>query len=367
MSARAMKIRLFYHSITADWNNGHAHFLRGFASELVARGHEVLTFEPRSGWSYENQFRDTGTDPVAAFHAHFPELRVVRYNGDLRLDAALEDADLVIAHEWNPPELIAALGEARARGGRFRLLFHDTHHRAVTDPDAMRRFDLSAFDGVLAFGEVLRALYEREGWSRRAWVWHEAADTSRFQPQWATESDLLDLVWIGNWGDDERSEELMEFLVEPVRALGLRAAVHGVRYPARALEALRAAGIAYLGWLPNHRVPDVFARARATVHVPRRPYARQLPGIPTIRPFEAMACGIPLISGPWDDAERLFEAGSDFLMARDGAEMTECLRAVLGDRALAESLSRSGAAAIRRRHRCVDRVDELLSIHNELS
>jgi hypothetical protein len=40
---------------------------------------------------------------------------------------------------------------------------------------------------------------------------------------------------------------------------------------------------------------------------------------------------------------------------------------VLGDRTLAESLSRSGAAAIRRRHRCVDRVDELLSIHDELS
>ena len=58
-------------------------------------------------------------------------------------------------------------------------------------------------------------------------------------------------------------------------------------------------GLRYRGWLPNHRVPGLFARHRLTVHVPRRPYAQKLPGIPTIRPFEAMACGIPLICAPW--------------------------------------------------------------------
>jgi spore maturation protein CgeB len=367
MSERALKIRLFYHSIIADWNNGHAHFLRGFASELAARGHEVVVLEPRDGWSYQNQIKDSGANPEEWFRAKFPDLRVVRYNGDLDLAAALENADLAIVHEWNPPELIAALGAARARdGARLRLLFHDTHHRAVTDPAAMRQFDLSAFDGVLAFGEVLRDLYEREGWAPRAWVWHEAADTRQFQPRRAGEK-ALDLVWVGNWGDDERSEELREFLIEPVRKLGLRAAIYGVRYPAHALAALREAGIAYMGWLPNHLVPEIFAQARLTVHVPRRPYARHLPGIPTIRPFEAMACGLPLISGPWDDSEQLFEVGRDFLMARDGAEMTELLRAVLADETLARSLSERGAAAIQRRHSCADRVDELLAIHGEIA
>ena len=58
-------------------------------------------------------------------------------------------------------------------------------------------------------------------------------------------------------------------------------------------------GARYRGWLANARAPDVFARHLATVHVPRRFYVERLPGIPTIRVFEALACGIPLVSAPW--------------------------------------------------------------------
>ena len=72
--------------------------------------------------------------------------------------------------------------------------------------------------------------------------------------------------------------------------------MHGVRYPPEGRAALAAAGIDYAGYLPNFRVPQAFAAARMTVHVPRRPYATALPGIPTIRVFEALACGIPLVS-----------------------------------------------------------------------
>ena len=71
--------------------------------------------------------------------------------------------------------------------------------------------------------------------------------------------------------------------------LGLTARIHGVRYPPHARALLDAHGVEYAGWLPNHRVPDVFAAFRVTVHVPRRPYVAMLPGIPTIRPFEALA------------------------------------------------------------------------------
>src|SRR5581483_5330898 len=139
----------------------------------------------------------------------------------------------------------------------------------------------------------------------RAWTWHEAADTRLFRPL-ADQPCEGDLVWIGNWGDDERTAELQEFLIEPVRALELRARVHGVRYPDVAKKMLADAGIAYAGWLPNFEAPRVFARFKCTVHVPRRPYVRALPGIPTIRVFEAMACGIPLVCSPWDDVENLF-------------------------------------------------------------
>ena len=110
----------------------------------------------------------------------------------------------------------------------------------------------------------------------------------------------------------------------------------------------------------------MFARARATIHIPRRPYVRALPGIPTIRVFEALACGIPLVSLWWDDCEGLFDPGRDFLRARPPEEMKTRLRAVLSDRDLARALVAHGLRTIRERHTCAHRVDELLSIVAEI-
>jgi spore maturation protein CgeB len=220
--------------------------------------------------------------------------------------------------------------------------------------------DLSGYDGVLAFGEALRERYLKAGWGRQVWTWHEAADDTLFRPM-PGELEEGDLVWIGNWGDDERTAELREFLIEPVRDLGLRATIRGVRYPDHALATLRGAGIRYRGWIANAEVPRAFARHLVTLHVPRGPYARELPGIPTIRPFEALACGIPLVSAPWDDAEGLFRPG-DLLWARDGAEMRRHLRALLADPAMRDEQAARGLETIRARHTCRHRVDELLAI-----
>ena len=356
-----MTVVIFSHSVLSDWNHGNAHFLRGVVTELQHRGHAVTVFEPDDGWSVVQAIADAGDDVLDATRARFPGLQVVRYGGLPDLDAALEHADLVIVHEWNSHELVQAIGRHRACHPGYVLLFHDTHHRSVSDPAAMAAYDLSQYDGVLAFGEVIRQRYLTQGWARRAWTWHEAADVRVFHPR-AGVARTGDLVWIGNWGDDERSAELQEFLIEPVRALGIQATVYGVRYPPEALAMLAEAGIEHRGWLPNYRVPDVFAAHRVTIHVPRRPYARLLPGIPTIRPFEALACGIPLLSAPWHDAERLFTAGRDYLTACTGAEMTAHLHAILNDDALALSLASHGVRAIRRRHTCAHRVDQLLGI-----
>ena len=125
---------------------------------------------------------------------------------------------------------------------------------------------------------------------------------------------------------------------------------------------MSAAGVEYGGWLPNYRVPSIFARHRVTVHVPRRPYVEALPGIPTIRPFEALACGIPLVSAPWCDSEGLFRAGEDYLVARTGEEMRRHVRSVLHDPELAATLAENGRKTILARHTCAHRVDELLSI-----
>jgi spore maturation protein CgeB len=359
-----LRILIFCHSLISDWNHGNAHFLRGVASELLARGHEVAVYEPRDSWSLSNLLAEQGETAMARFQAAYPELRSARYDlRSLDLDRALDGADLVLVHEWSAAELVARIGDRRRSGG-FRLLFHDTHHRAVTDPSSMAAFDLRDYDGVLAFGDVIRDLYLRKGWAHRAWTWHEAADVRVFRP--LAPERRGDLVWVGNWGDGERSQELHEFLVEPVRRLGLRARVHGVRYPPGALEALNHAGIEYGGWIPNFEVPRQFASFRVTVHVPRRQYASVLPGIPTIRLFEALACGIPLVCSPWQDAEGLFQPGRDFLVARDGKEMQRHLLAVLADAELAGELTRHGLATILERHTCGHRVDELLGIHAEL-
>jgi spore maturation protein CgeB len=356
-----MKFVLFYHSIVSCWNHGNAHFLRGVARELIRLGHSVTVYEPEDGWSRMNAVAQGGAATLAESACLLPNVSVETYRGDtLDLERATERADVVIAHEWNTPTLIAALGHLRAHGARFTLLFHDTHHRAVTAPEEMGRYELDGYDGVLAFGEVLRELYEKRGWGKAVFTWHEAADTAVFRPLPA-ESKQRDLVWIGNWGDDERTRELDEFLIQPASELQLQARIHGVRYPQSALAHLAAAGIEYAGWLPNHRAPKAFAEARFTIHVPRRPYIEALPGIPTIRVFEALACGIPLISAPWPDVEGLFPRDC-YLTARNGEQMSLAITDVLHDRDLARELVRNGLDAIAQRHTCAHRVRELIAI-----
>jgi spore maturation protein CgeB len=357
-----MRIAFVVHAAASCWNNGNAHFLRGVVTSLQRAGHEVAVLEPAGAWSRENLVADQGERALGGFAEAFPDIRPELHTSTVD---ALERLgrlapDLVVVHEWNDPALVNAIGRVRARGAPFTLLFHDTHHRAVSSPNELARFDLSGYDGVLAFGACIAEIYERRGWGSRAFTWHEAADTRLFRPLPGNADG--DLVWIGNWGDGERTEELRTFLLDPATALGLSTTIHGVRYPDDAREELAARGIGFDGWLANHRVPEVFARHRATVHVPRRYYADTLPGIPTIRVFEALACGIPLVSAPWADSEGLFPDGA-FLFARDGEEMTAHLRAVLSDPDLAAALRETGLSAIAERHTCDHRAAELLAIH----
>ena len=356
-----MRLAYFTHSLASCWNHGNAHFLRGVLRELAARGHEIAAFEPEAAWSRQNLAADAGPAALDAWRAHYPELTATTYPERPDLAGMVRDADAVIVHEWNDPALVAALGALREAGAPWRLLFHDTHHRTVSDPEAIRRYDLSGYDGVLAFGRALAQVYESWGWAGRVHIWHEAADTRLFRPP-ERQGQREGLVWIGNWGDGERTAELEAFLLRPAQEAGLPLDIHGVRYPPEALAMLSRYGARYRGWLPNPRAPEIFARHLATVHVPRRYYATILPGIPTIRVFEALACGIPLLSAPWDDAEGLFTPGEDYLVARDGAEMRFCLEAFRDDPALRSRLAAHGLATIRARHTCAHRAEELLRL-----
>jgi spore maturation protein CgeB len=356
-----MKIAYFTHSLLSCWNHGNAHFLRGVLRELTHLGHEVVAWQPKDAWSLVNLLRDHGEAALEQFRNAYPELKVRCYGAEPDIDEMLQAVDLAIVHEWTDPSLVAAIGRYRTRHGRLRVLFHDTHHRAVSEPDAMRAYELDGYDGVLAFGASLAQVYRRWGWGDRVFVWHEAADTRHFRPP-EVEATREGIVWIGNWGDGERTAEIESFLLAPAAEAGLALDIYGVRYPEDARRLLAKHGAHYRGWLANTAVPKTFARHLATVHVPRRYYASVLPGIPTIRVFEALACGIPLVMAPWEDSENLFEPGRDYLVARNGAEMARHLASLREDGALRAELAANGLAAIRARHSCAHRAQELLAI-----
>lgn len=366
-----LKLRFFAHSWVSDWNHGNAHFLRGLVRELVRLGNEVRCYEQHGAWSLANLLRAEGEMArlaVEEFWRTFPELDVRFYhNGGGFSELAREElrgADVVFVHEWNPPEVVEAIVGLKRELG-FRLLFHDTHHRAYSNPREILRLPLKQFDGVLAFGEAIGRIY-REGFGvEKTWTFHEAADTSNFRPQEAEKT--TDVIWVGNWGDEERSQELQEFLIGPAAALhGRKVAVHGVRYPEEGRQRLASAGIEFRGYLPNLRAPRVYGESVVTVHVPRRQYANGLSGVPTIRVFEALACGIPLVCAPWTDTEGLFRAGEDYLCVRDGQDMTAELCRLLADPGARRQMAANGLATIQARHTCAHRARQLLDICEEM-
>lgn len=365
-----MKIVIFTHSMVSDWSHGNAHFLRGLARALDARGHEVVSCERWRNWATEQLFEDHGAGPIVEFARLFPDLRIKMYGGWENIldevDELTRGADLVLVHEFSEPELVGAVGMVRKRRGDFVALFHDTHHRAVSVPWQIARFNLSHYDGVLAYGESLAEVYRRDYGIDRVWTFHEAADTSVFKPIAAERTD--DVVWIGNWGDDERTREIREYLVDSARQLPeLRFAVHGVRYPDEGRRAIEDAGIEFRGWVANYKVPEAFARAKMTLHIPRGPYVTSLHGIPTIRPFEALACGIPMISTPWQDVEGLFREGLDYLMVHSPAEMREQILRLASDEDARAALAENGLATIRSRHTCGHRAEQLEHIHETVA
>ena len=364
-----LRLRFFAHSWRSDWNHGNAHFLRGLVDELRKLGHEVRCYEPENAWSFVNLLRDpSASDSLRAFDATFPELNWRDYdleNLEPFLDEELRDADVVVVHEWNSPSLVEAL-LVRKKRFHFHLLFHDTHHRAYTASQEIARLQIDQFDGVLAFGEAIRRIYVEALEAQRVWTFHEAADTQRFYP--CDNADKDEVNWIGNWGDDERTRELQEFLIGPLAELRPeRAAVYGVRYPVDAKRQLQEAGIQYRGYLPNLAAPEVYARSALTLHIPRRCYTNGLSGIPTIRMFEAFACGVPLLCSPWKDMEGLFRPNQDFICVPDGRAMTEEIKRLLHDEGARRQLSRNALETIQQRHTCFHRALQFEEICQELS
>ncbi len=333
-------------------------------------GHQVRCYEPAEGWSIRNLIaieKDTGTKEIERFHAIYPDLDIRPYAEGEGLKefllAELKDIDILLVHEWNDPAVVDLLLSIRDRY-KSCALFHDTHHRASSTPEALQKLQVGRFDGVLAFGESLRQIYCRQWGIEKVWTLHEAADTSVFRP--LSLEKKTDVVWVGNWGDEERTKELREYLICPAKQLQkYRFAVYGVRYPEQGVQELSEAGIAYRGYLPNLAASCVYAESLLTMHVPRQQYAGALAGIPTIRIFEALACGIPIVSAPWNDVEKLFRP-EDLCMVRNGREMVRAIDQLLADEKIREQQAWNGLETILQRHTCKHRAEQLTEICEEV-
>ena len=279
------------------------------------------------------------------------------------LEAQLCGADVVIVHEWNDPRVVNYILALKPRL-KFCALFHDTHHRAYSNPRELAQMELERFDGVLAFGEALRSVYRKAFNVQHVYTFHEAADIAHFRPLPGT--PIRDVVWIGNWGDEERRSELETFLLGPLTALRRNATIFGVRYPLDVRDRLQTVGIQYGGYLPNLCAPATYGTSTLCLHIPRRFYSNGLSGVPTIRVFEALACGIPLICSPWVDNELLFRSGSDYIVVPNSDAMKSTITWLLNDDKARQQIAEHGLATIRHYHTCEHRAQQLLGIVEEL-
>jgi len=310
------------------------------------------------------QEQERSIEAIDDFRRRFKNLSIQFYRNDAGLaqylETELRGADVVLIHEWNEPVVVNAILALKGKLG-FRALLHDTHHRAYTNAGQILRFHLHLFDGVLAFGDAIRKIYADGFGIENVWTFHEAADVDSFYP--LKREKTTDLLWIGNWGDEERTRELHEFLIEPAKAIaGRKIVAHGVRYPELAKQALATAGIDYRGYLPNLQTPNAYADSLISLHVPRQQYANGLSGIPTIRVFEALACGATLVCSPWDDVEKLFRPGQDFICVANGEEMKSELTRLLQDGRARAQIAANGMETIRSRHTCDHRAEQLTEI-----
>jgi hypothetical protein len=273
----------------------------------------------------------------------------------------VEHAELVIVHEWNEPELIARLGTIRKRGAPFRLLFHDTHHRAVSAPEEMRAYDLS---GLTACSPLAKHWPRSIAAGAGAMTYTSgtrpptcAASTRRRRKAPAKVSCGSAIGAMANAPPSSPEFPAGAGTVSRARAGHLRRALSAVRRWRR----WSATAPAIAAGRPTRSAPDdLRAPSWRPSTSPAGTTPKRLPGIPTIRVFEALACGIPLLCAPWDDAEGLFRPGTDYLIARDGAQMSAHLEALSLDPAMRADLATNGFETIRTRHTCAHRVRRIV-------
>ena len=305
-------------SITSSWGNGHATTYRGLVRELVAQGHDVLFLERDVPW-YASQ-RDLPSPPYGrtALYASLDDLRD-------RFAHAVRNADAVIVGSYVPEGV--AVGEWVCDTARGATAFYDIDTPVTLAKLKRGDFEyltpglIARYDTYLSFtgGPTLSRL-EREYGSPRALPLYCSFDPSLYYPE---ETDpRWDLGYMGTYSDD-RQPTLDALLVAPARQSPERAfCVAGPQYP----DALAwPANVERIEHLPPSRHRGWYNAQRFTLNVTRDDMIRAGYS-PSVRLFEAAACGTPVISDWWEGLDSFFEIGREILVARSTEEALRILR-----------------------------------------
>ncbi|MGY3551609.1 spore maturation protein CgeB [Bradyrhizobium sp. USDA 4472] len=304
-------------SVTSSWGNGHATTYRALIEALARRGHHVTFLERDVAWYREH--RDL-TKPDSWTVEIYQSLKDV----PRRFGQLIRSADLVIIGSYVPDGI--AISEWITRQARGITAFYD-----IDTPVTLARIDqgldyLSAamiprFDLYLSFagGPVPDMIEERYG-SPLARVLYCSADTDTYKPQHAQTKWALG--YLGTYSED-RQPVLDQLMLLPARTLSSEQfAVAGAQYPAHIAWPDNVTRIEHL---PPNRHPAFYAEQRFALNATRADM-RALGFSPSVRLFEAAACGTPVISDRWPGLETIFEPSREILLASTPRDVVEILR-----------------------------------------
>lgn len=336
-------------SITSSWGNGHATTYRALVKALARRGHRVTFLECDKPWYAEN--RDLPEPPWC---------RLGLYDSldDLapRYGALVAKADLVVVGSFVPDGVsIGAWAVGTARGivafydidtpvTLAKLARGDTEYLT---PDLIPDYDLYlSFTG----GPTLDRL-ERDYGAPMARALYCSVDPDAYFPEPAPAT--LDLGYLGTYSPD-RQPKIDRLLVEPARGWPQgRFMVAGPQYPADIDWPANVARIDHLAPGEHRRF---YNAQRFTLNVTRTDMVAA-GWSPSVRLFEAAACGTPILSDWWDGLDAVFEPGREILVVGDAEDVLRHLRGLRdGDRL---ALAEAARARVLKAHTASHRAAEL--------
>lgn len=323
-----MKIVVLGLSITSSWGNGHATTYRALLREVAARGHEILFLERDLAWYRDN--RDLTRFPHAEIQMYDSVAELRR-----RFTRAVRSADAVIVGSYVPDGV--TVGEWVIATANGVTAFYDIDTPVTLtrlqrgDNDYLSKELVPRYQLYLSFtgGPTLRRL-EQEFGSPCARALYCSVDPTLYRPMETSRKWVLG--YIGTYSRD-RQPGLDELLLKPATSNPDRHfIVAGPQYPK---ELHWPHNVTRIEHLPPAEHGAFYNAQRFTLNLTRADM-KQAGWSPSVRLFEAAACGTPIISDWWLGLSELFTPGSEILIAETADQVEGYL----------DTLSEKGAVAI---------------------